>query len=332
MIMNTNRKKLYLRSFILALGFPIFCVILPGAGITQEFPAKPITIYCGYAAGASTDLTARALAEGAEKILGVPVIVENKPGGGATVAATLLASKKPDGYTLAAISTGPLTVRPHLTKLAYNPLQDFTPILQYSHYIGGICVLEDSPIKTIDQFISYAKSHPGMAYASPGMYTTHHIATELFRECKGLQFKHVPTKGGAEANTQLLGKHVDFVAGAGQHITYVKQGTFRMLVLMNALGRDPRYPDIPTLQEIGCPDTPPLGYIIVGPRGVPPAITKKLDESFKKSSESPAFHKVLENLFLPYLYKDHLQLGKAIPREYDFFKNFLGKMGAKKEE
>jgi len=127
-----NRIKPYRHSFILALYLPIFCVTLPGAGITQEFPIKPITIYCGYAAGASTDLTARALAEGAEKILSVPVIVENKPGGEATVAATLLASKKPDGYTLAAISTGPLTVRPHLAKLAYNPLQDFTPILRLS--------------------------------------------------------------------------------------------------------------------------------------------------------------------------------------------------------
>ncbi len=312
---------------LLALSFPV----LPSPALAQDFPTKPITVYCGYAAGASTDVTARALASEAEKILGVPVVVESKPGGGATVAAGLVASKKPDGYTLAVISTGALTVRPHLLKVSYDPLKDFTLINQYTLYIGGLCVLSESPIKTIDEFITYAKAHPGLSYGSPGMYTQQHLATEIFRECKGLTFKHVPTKGGSEANTALLGKHTDFVAGAGQHISFLKQGTFRMLVLYNTDKRDPNYPNVPTLKEIGCSDAPALGYIVVGPKGMPPAITKKLEDTFKKVTDSPAFQKVLANFDLPYAYKGSVELQKSILPEYDFFKTFLQKIGAKKD-
>ena len=306
-------------------------ISLPIAAFGQAYPDKPISIYCGYAAGASTDVTARALAEGAEKPLGVPVVVENKAGGGATVAAALVASKKPDGYTLGVISTGALTVRPHLVKLSYNPLQDFTVIMQYSIYIGGLCVLRESPIQTIDEFVTYAKAHPGLSYGSPGMFTQQHLATELFRECKGLTFKHVPTKGGAEANTALLGKHTDFVAGAGQHIAYLKQGLFRMLVVYNTDKRDPNFPNVPTLKEIGCPDAPALGYIVVGPKGIPDAISNKLGETFKKVVEGPAFQKVLANFDLPYDYKDRAQMEKEVPAEYEWFKTFLKKMGVKKE-
>jgi tripartite-type tricarboxylate transporter receptor subunit TctC len=324
------------RSFPAFWFLPVFIGLLtfllpPSPAGSQDFPTKPITLYCGYAAGASTDVTARALADGAEKLLGVPVVVESKPGGGATVAAGLVASRKPDGYTLGVISTGALTVRPHLLKLAYNPLKDFTLIMQYSVYIGGLCVLSESPLKTIDEFVAYAKAHPGLSYGSPGMYTQQHLATELFRECKGLTFKHVPTKGGAEANTALLGKHTDFVAGAGQHITYLKQGAFRMLAVYNTDKRDPNFPDVPTLKEIGCPDAPALGYIVVGPKGMPPAIAQKLDETFKKVADSPAFQKILTNFDLPYEYRSRSELEKSVPLEYDSFKDSLQKVGAKKE-
>ena len=146
-------------------------IFSPPSALGQAYPDKPITIYCGFQPGATTDLTARTLAAGAEKLLGVPVVVENKPGGGATVAPALLVSKKPDGYTIAVIPSGALVVRPHLLKLAYNPLQDFTYLVQYSRYIGGLCVNSDSPLKTIDEFISFAKEHPGLSYGSSGTYT-----------------------------------------------------------------------------------------------------------------------------------------------------------------
>ena len=327
----------FLRKYLLVIISPWVALlglsgILSHPAFGQDFPNKPITIYCGYAAGATTDLTARGLASGLEKLLGVPVVVENKAGGGATVAAGLVASKKPDGYTLGVVSTGVIAVRPHLLKLAYDALKDFTLICQYSRYIGAVTVLKDSPFKNIDEFIAYAKANPGLSYASPGMYTQQHLATELFRQCKGLDFKHVPTKGGAEANTQLLGKHVNFVAGAGQHIQYVKQGAFRMLAVFNTDKRDPNYPDVPTIRELGCQDAPALGYIVVGPKGMPEAIYKKLSEAVRKVTGGPDFQRLLSHLEIPYDYKDRTKLEKDVLVEYEFYKTFLDKMGAKKKD
>ena len=138
-----------------AAGALLACLILPATAQAQ-YPDKTITLYVAFAAGATTDLTARALAQGAEKILGVPIAVENKGGGGATVANGLLASKKPDGYSLLVTSTGSITVRPLLMKLAYTP-KDFRVLMQYTFYIGGLVVPADSPWKTVDDFIEHAK-------------------------------------------------------------------------------------------------------------------------------------------------------------------------------
>jgi tripartite-type tricarboxylate transporter receptor subunit TctC len=305
-----------------------FIIVSPPSAAGQAYPDKPVTVYCGFQPGATTDLTARALASGAEKILGVPFVVENKPGGGATVAPALLASKKPDGYTIAVIPSGALVVRPHLLKLAYNPLKDFTYLVQYSRYIGGLCVHSDSPLKTIDEFIAYAKEHPGLSYGSSGTYTQQQLAVELLAKCKELTFKHIPTKGGAEFNILLLGKQTDFVAGSGSHIPFVKQGAFRMLLVYNTDVRDPAYPDIPTLKELGCEDVPAGYYIVVGPKGMPPAISKKLVETFKKVTEGPDFQKMLANNNLPYDFKDQEQLEKDMPAHYQWFKKYFQETGA----
>jgi tripartite-type tricarboxylate transporter receptor subunit TctC len=317
--------------FALVALMGILSVSIPVSAAGQAYPDKPITIYCSYAAGATTDLTTRSLAEGVEKILGVPVVVENKPGGTSTVCAGLVASKKPDGYTLGVISTGALTLMPHMVKLSYNPLKDFTVIMQYSRFLGGLTVLSESPIKTVDDFVVHAKAHPGLSYGSPGMYSQQHLAVELFGQCKGLKLKHVPFKGGAESNTALLGKHLDFVAGSGQHVRFVKQGLFRVLLIYNSTKRDPNFPNIPTQEEIGCQDYPANGMMLVGPKGMPEAMVKKLEEAFKKVSEAPQFHKLLEQFDLPYDYKGRVELGKEIPPQYEAAKNLLMKMGFKKE-
>ena len=324
-----KEKTSFLPSVILTIAGSLFLMTLCFPALAQDFPNRPITIYCGYEAGATTDITARALASGLEKNLGVPVVVENKAGGGATVAAGLVASRKPDGYTLGVISTGALSVRPLMFKVSYDPFKDFTIVAQYSRYIGGLCVLKDSPLKTIDEFIAYAKAHPGLSYGSSGAYTQQHLGVELFSQCKGLNLKHVPYKGGAPANTALLGKHTDFVAGAGQHIQYVKQGLFRMLLIYNAEKRDPRYPDIPILKELGCPDAPALGYILAAPKNLPPPVYDKLVKATRQVAEGEEFQKLLNNLDLPYDWKDGKQLEKDVPVEYRWYKDFLPKMGAK---
>ena len=320
------RKSILVMCLAAGLGFIPLIYSLPTA-IGQDYPKKPITLYCAYVAGATTDLTTRGLAAGAEKLLGVPVMVENKPGGNATVCASLLATKKPDGYTLAVIPNGMITPMPLVYKVSYSPFNAFTPILQYSRYIGGLCVLSESPIKNINEFITYAKSHPGLTYGSPGMYSQQHLAVDLFSQCKGLNLKHVPYKGGAEAITAFLGKHTDFIAGSGSHIPYVKQGAFRMLMVYNATRRDPLYPDIPILSELGCQDYPADGLMVSGPKGLPDPIRKKLHEVFKKVAEGPDFQKLLVRINLPYGYKDGVEIDKEAPAQNEWFKAFYKKIG-----
>jgi tripartite-type tricarboxylate transporter receptor subunit TctC len=306
-------------------------ISFPAPAPGQAYPNKPITIYCGYAAGASTDVTARALAASAEKILGVPVVVENKAGGSATVSAALVASKPPDGYTLAILDMAAISVRPHLLKVAFNPLTDFTFFLQYGLYVGGLCVLSESPIKTIDEFIAHSKANPGLAYGASGQFSRGHIAMELFAKCKGLTFKHVPFKGGAEADTALLGKHLDFVGGSGGHIPYVKQGVFRMLMLFSMTKRDPQFPNIPMQKELGCEDVPPNTYILIGPKGIPDSVVNKVSEAFKKASETAEFQKLMESQNLPYDYRSKAQLEKDVPDQFEWYRTNLAKWGVGKK-
>lgn len=151
------------------------------------------------------------------------------------------------------------------------------------------------------------------------------------RFCKGLTFKHVPVKGGAEANTQLMGKHLDFVGGSGQHVQYVKQGTFRMLMLFSMEKRDPHFPHIPMQKEVGCEDVPPNTYILVASKGLPEPIFRKVHDAFKKASEEAEFQKLMENLYLPYDYKGRYKLEKEIPAQFAWYKTVLQKWGVGKK-
>ncbi len=313
-----NTSAIVLGMALLLLASPAF----------PEYPDKPITIYCGYGPGASTDVSSRSLASGLEKMLGSPVVVENTPGGGTTVCAGLVASKKPDGYTLGTISEGALTANPLLQKLAYDPLKDFTFLAQYATYFGAFVVRSDSPWKTLDGFIAHAKAHPGMSYTSTGMYTRQQISAELLAQCKGLTFRHVPTKGGTDASTMLMGGHADFSTGSSQ-IVYVRQGVFRLLVQVNAEKRNPSFPDVPTLRETGCPDVPPAGIDVIAPKGLSPAISQKLGEAIRKVTLEPSFQKVLTSFDVPYDYLDQEGLEKKVRKEYEWFKDYLQKSGIK---
>jgi tripartite-type tricarboxylate transporter receptor subunit TctC len=324
--MSMDRKTMGTSGLVLGL---LVAFSVPAFG--QTFPNKHVNIYVGYGAGATTDLSARALGEGLEKVLGVPIVVENKPGATAGVAAAAVARQKPDGYTIGVVSTGVITVRPHIFRAPYDPLKDFTLIAQYSHYIGALTVRGDSPIKTVDEFVAYAKAKPGLSYSSSGTHSQQQMGVELFRQCKGLEFTHLPAKGGAEANTLLLGGHVDFTAGSGQHMTYVRQGRLRNLVLLNTSERDPTQPDVPTMKDIGCQDAPALGYLVIGPKGLPDPVYKTLADAIRKVVEGPEFQKTLANLEIPFDFKDRSQLEKETVEHFHLYKAFLEKMGVKPE-
>jgi tripartite-type tricarboxylate transporter receptor subunit TctC len=304
-------------------------LLVAAAPVTHAatFPDKPITMYVAFAAGGTTDITARALAQGMEKILGVPVAVENKGGGGATVANGLLASKKPDGYSLLATSTGSITVRPLLMKLAYTATS-FRVLMQYTLYVGSLTVRTDAPWKNIDEFIDYARKNPGMTYSSSGPHTQQQVAVESFAMCKNLKFKHVPTKGGSTANTALLGGHVDFVAGSGSHLPLVEQGSFRELLIFHRDERDPKSPTVPIMKDIGCPPTNPAnGMIIVAPAGLPDAVAARINDALRQTAQSPEFRQLLEKYNLPYAYEEGSEVQKKFPAEIAWYRKYFTEMG-----
>jgi tripartite-type tricarboxylate transporter receptor subunit TctC len=312
------------------LTLAIFLLFPPGLIYSQEFPNKPIVIYCGYEAGAATDMATRALVLELQKFLPVPVVVENKAGGGSTVCAGLVSTKKPDGYTLGVIAIGALTISPHIINFSYDPLKDFIPLIQFSKFIGGITVLNDSHFRNIQDLIEYARKQPGISYGSSGTYGQAHLSTLLLAQCKGIQMKHVPFKGAAPAATALMGNHIDFVASGDRCMKYVKQGIMRLILNMNMETRDPMFPDVPILMELGCRDVPATGCLVIAPQGLPDPISRKLGEALRKATEEPQFQKTLKNLDLPYAFKDRTELEKNLPKEYELFRSILNEMGVKK--
>jgi tripartite-type tricarboxylate transporter receptor subunit TctC len=325
-----STRSVWLHFPVWALSLFLVLLLLPCPMNAQEFPTRAITLYCGYDAGAGTDITARALAAEAEKILGVPIVVENKPGGGTTVCASLVASKKGDGYILGLGSSQVITASPHLMSLSYDPLKDFTPVIQYTYYLSGLIVLSESPFKTINDLIAYAKTNPGMSYGSTGMYGQSHLSTFQLARCKGLQLKHVPFNSGTAVATALLGKHVDMATSGDRLMNYVRQGVMRLLVNYNVETRDPAFPEVPILTELGCRDIPPNRMFIYAPKGLPDSASMKLSEAFKRASETPNFQKILKDFDLPYGFKSRSQLEKELPEEYEFLKNFFHDIGVKK--
>jgi tripartite-type tricarboxylate transporter receptor subunit TctC len=312
-------------SWICSVFFFLFVppIFLPSAQ-AADYPSKPITFVLPYPAGGSTDLTTRALANAAKKYLGQPIIIENKPGGGATVGPTLLLTKPPDGYTIGLITSG-VTIAYHMGKLRFNPNDEVTHIMRWGGYLFGIMVHADARWKTIQEFIQYSRENPQqVTYTSVGVGTSPHLAMEELAMAAGnVQWIHVPSKGGSEASTALLGGHVDASSGSSG-LQLVDAGKFRLLATYTE-HRSERYPQVPTLKELGynVVSYSPLG--IIGPKGIPKEITAKLHDVFKKAMEDTEFQAIMKKFDMSLLYlnpedyenffrKDSEQIGKLVQK------------------
>jgi tripartite-type tricarboxylate transporter receptor subunit TctC len=212
----------------------------------------------------------------------------------------------------------------------YDPFKDFTFIQAYGNYVGGICVKKESPFKTVNDLLEYARKNPGaLSYSSSGIGANQQLAVEYLAKQANVKIKHVPFKGGAPACTALIGGHVDFTAGAGIHLNYVKQGIFRMLAVTSTDKRDPDFADVPTLKDLGYQDLPPQEYLLVGPKGLPDPIFKKLEAGFRQAAYSPEFQKSLKNLSVPFSFKDRRQLEAELPKNYQLYTHLLKEIGIK---
>jgi tripartite-type tricarboxylate transporter receptor subunit TctC len=171
----------------------------------QAFPSKPIRLQIAFPAGGPTDITMRSLADSAGKLLGQPVVVENRPGAGGTLPAQALQTAAPDGYTLAQIPLGVFRL-PYTTKINWDPVKDIAYVLNVTGYAFGLVVPTDSPLKTWAQFVAYAKANPGkLSYGSTGTLTSPHLTMELIAQQLGIELLHVPYKGSADLMQSIMG-------------------------------------------------------------------------------------------------------------------------------
>ena len=263
------------------------------AASAQQFPAKPVTMIVPWPAGGTTDITMRALAEATGKYLGQQVLVENKPGASGTLGAGAMLNASPDGYT---ITQTPVTVfrLPHIEKTPYDPLTDLTYILGISGYTFGVVVRTEAPWKTWREFVAFAKANPDkISYGTPGANTNPHITMEEIALKQGLKWVHVPHKGSAPAMVALLGGHIDSVADSTGWAPHVQAGKVRLLVTWGE-NRTKRWPDVPTLKELGFGIVSNSPYGLAGPKGIDPRTVKALHDAFKKGAEDPIHTGMLE--------------------------------------
>jgi tripartite-type tricarboxylate transporter receptor subunit TctC len=275
--------------------------VVPALAVAQAFPSKPVTLICPWPPGGSTDTHLRKFAQIAQKHLGQPVVVENKPGAGGMLGpSTMARTAKPDGYTVSQLPVGAFRI-PHMQKVDWDALKDFTYLIGITGYTFGVVVKADSPFKSFKDLIEYARANPGrMSYGSTGNGTSPHLLMEEVAQKAGVQFLHVPFKGNADSTQALMGGHVMAQSDATGWGRHVDSGAFRLLV---TFGEKRTKWDAPTARELGIDIVSYSPYGIVAPKGVDPQVAKVLHDAFKRTLDDPEHLKVLQQLDQVYWYK-----------------------------
>jgi tripartite-type tricarboxylate transporter receptor subunit TctC len=276
---------------------------MPGLARAQAFPNRPIRLICPWTAGGTTDIVMRSWAESASRILGQQVVIENKGGAGGTLGAIELTNAKPDGHTLAQLPHSVFRI-PHMQKVQFDTTKDFTWIICMTGYTFGMVVRAESPIKDIKDLVAFAKSKPGeFTYGSPGIGTSPHLAVEEFAAKAGIKLSHVPFKGVADGLQALIGGHTMGHSDSTGWGPQVEAGRLRLLATYGSK-RTRRWPNIPTLNELGYETVSDSPFGVCGPKGMDPAIVKALHDAFRKVIEDPAVLQTLEKYDMPVIYLD----------------------------
>ena len=275
-------------------------LLLALAAQAQSFPSKPVTLIVPWPAGGSTDIYFRKLGEVTARHLGQPLVIENKPGGsGMNGPATMAKTARPDGYTISQLAISAFRV-PHMQKVDWDPISDFTYIIGLAGYTFGVVVRADSPFTTFNDLLTYARANPGkLSYATPGTGTSLHLAMEEVAAKAGVQFLHIPFKGYADGAIALMGGHVMVQVDSTGWAKQVDSGAQRLLA---TLGDKRTRWGAPTVKELGVDTVSNSPFGLVGPKGMPREVVKVLHDAFKKSLDDPEYLKVLAQLDQPAWY------------------------------
>ena len=319
------------RRQLIALMSATLCSAWALPASAQAFPNKPIKLVIAFPAGGPTDITMRALAEGAGKVLGQPVIVDNKPGAGGSLPAQALQSAPADGYTLAQIPQSIFRL-PYTTKMTWDPVKDISYVINVTGYAFGVVVPTASPLKSWGDFVAYAKANPGkLSYGSTGNLTSPHLTMEHVAQKADIKLLHVPYKGSADLMQALLGGHLMAASDSTGFAPQVEAGKLRVL---NTWGdkRLAKFSDAPTLKELGYDIVQNSPFGIGAPKNTPEAVVKRLHDAFKTAMEQPAYVDALHRYDMVPIYMSSAQYRQFAQDTFAREKTLIEQLGLSKPQ
>lgn len=291
-------------------------LVLPAWAAADEYPSRPLTFICPWPAGGTADQSMRAICQVASRVLKQPIAVVNQAGAAGMIGAKALASARPDGYTIGQIPIS-VTRFSQLGTLQADPRTDFTYLARTSGQTFGIAVLPASPLKSLKDMVAAAKANPGkLTYAHSGVGGATHVGMEEFAMAAGIQLNAIPYKGGAPALQDTLGGQVDMLVDSSSWAPHVEAGRLRLLATWGEQ-RTPRFKDTPTLKDAGYNVVVDAPNGIGAPKGLPPAVEKKLREALRVAVQSEEFKAVADRIDAPVMYLDGPDYQKYVQTVYE---------------
>ena len=269
--------------------------VLPAAAQDYPAPGRSVRLVIPFPPGGNVDLGGRIVAQKMSEGFGRQVLAENRTGAGGIIANEHVARSAPDGYTLIVISGAHVTQAAVMKKLPYDPVRDFAWVSTVVSYPLVLAVRSESRFKSLDEYIAYVKTRPGVNYPSPGMGTLYHLAAEMFISMAGIEMTHVPFRGGAEPLTEVLSGRMDLLFDAITNASpHIQAGKFRALAVTTAT-RAAVLPNVPTVQEAGVPGFDvSVWYGVFAAAGTPPPIVQRLNAEFIRAMNVPEVRKQIE--------------------------------------
>lgn len=292
----------------------------------QDYPTKPITLQVPFAPGGATDIIARIISEPLGKVLGNNVIVENIAGGGGIIGATATVRAKPDGYSLGMATVSTTAANPAINpNIPYNPILDFTPIINIAATPNIIVVHPSFPAKNYNDLLMELKRNPGKySYSSAGMGSYGHLLTELWKSVAGVYVTHIPYRGAGPALNDLVSGHVAIMFdGLPSSLPFIQQGRLVPIVIASPQ-RSSQLPNIPTFKEIGLDPVNRMAYYgILGPKNLPREVIDKINLGVKKALQDPVTRRRVENIGAVIVENSSDEFSLQIKDEYETLKKII---------
>jgi tripartite-type tricarboxylate transporter receptor subunit TctC len=313
------------------LASSIFIAFALSSAMAQDYPTRPIRIVVPFSPGGAVDGPIRVIAQEMSKRLGAGVIVENKPGAGATIGTDVVAKSSPDGYTLLLASQTNAISATLYAKLPYDPIEDFVPISLIGREPGVVVVNPSVPVKTLQELIAYVKERPGkIDYASSGNGSGQHLFTALLASMTGMKMNHVPYRGSGQATTDLIGGQVQLaIPGTAGMVGHIKAGRLRALAVTGA-ARSPQLPDVPTVMESGVRGYEAYVWMgLMAPKGTPAPIIDKLHREVLQALSTSEVKTFMANAGIEIVGSTPSEFGTFFRAEKERWAKVIRETGAK---